>query len=286
MPAPTTEDSFSPTLLPIEGFSAWLREARLLTDNPFVADGTRLYIGARDKKRGAWYQARATARKHDLLTWAEALEREVEKATTPTHFKKRVLPSLRRLETALPGWIGWQTLQELEAAGWLPYPLCALRTDQAVNALVQRHYEEGLPPRLDAQDRLSRILRTSGVADRFGWRALRAQWDRLPWPAFIVDAGPIPPPSQEEDASNEEGWQAEYLRKTRRRAPGAAPSAEDRTSPEEPPGPPASPSPPEAAPASDSPEPGPARSTLPIPAPKRLETAVWTSPGMVDVSSL
>jgi len=205
-PIPKSAKALSPTLLPAGRLSAWLSETRILSENPFLEGGERLFIGAREKALREWYAEMAEARKHDLLVGATSL---------------------------------------LEASGWLPFPLCSLRTERAVTRLVHFHYERGLPQRPpergDAsedrpqQKRLARALRTSGVRGRFAWRRFRSQWERLPWPLLWIDAGPVPsaPVSSKREGSGESPdgllsagalleaeWYVRYMEKTGRSGSG------------------------------------------------------------------
>jgi len=247
MPAPTPKSAKapSPILLPAGRLSAWLREAELLSENPFLEGGERLFIGAREKALGEWYTKMVEARKRDLLAGVTSLQRAIGQAQRPTEFKARVLSRVEGIERELREWVAWLTLRELEANGWLPFPLCSLRTERAVTSLVHRHYETGLPQRLtgrgssgeDRADdkRLSRALRTSGVRGRFAWRRFRSQWERLPWPIPWIDAGPVPsaPASSNREGSGDspEGllsagalreaeWYVRYVEKTGRRGSG------------------------------------------------------------------
>ena len=201
-PTPKSANTPSPALLPAGRLSAWLSETRVLSENPFLEGGKRLFIGARDRALGEWYAEMAEARKRDLLAGATSLQKAIGQARRPAEFKRRVLSRVEGIERELREWVAWQTLRELEASGWLPFPLCSLRTERAVTRLVHCHYERGLPQRPPErgesgmnrthQKRLARALRTSGVQGRFSWRRFRSQWERLPWPLLWIDAGPVP----------------------------------------------------------------------------------------------
>ncbi|MCS4170177.1 hypothetical protein GGQ05_001643 [Salinibacter ruber] len=252
---PKPESTSSPVLLPAGRLSAWLRETRLLSENPFLEGGERLFIGARDRALGEWYAEMAKARKHDLLVGATSLQKAIGRAQSPAEFKTRVLSRVEGIEHELREWVAWQTLLELEASGWLPFPLCSLRTERVVTSLVHFHYERGLPQRLpergDAgmdrtdQKRLVRALRTSGVRGQFAWRRFRSQWERLPWPLFWIDAGPVPsapaPSNREGSGGSPDGllspgalleaeWYVRYMEKTGRSGSGGCKAESSRGS--------------------------------------------------------
>jgi hypothetical protein len=232
-----------------------LREARLLSENPFLEGGDRLFIGARDRALGEWYAEMAEARKRDLLFGATSLQKAIGQARKPTEFKRRVLSRVEPVERELREWVAWQTLLELEASGWLPFPLCSLRTERAVKSLVHCHYERGLPQRppergdasMDRTEkkRLARALRTSGMRGRFAWRRFRSQWERLPWPLLWIDAGPVPsaPASSNREGSGrspdgllsadallEAEWYVRYVEKTGRSGSGGCKAENSRGS--------------------------------------------------------
>jgi len=244
-PTPKSANTSSPVLLPAGRLSAWLRETRLLSENPFLEAGERLFIVACNRALGEWYAEMAEARKRDLLAGATSLQKAIGQAQRPAEFNTRVLSRVEGIERALREWVAWQTLRELEASGWLPFPLCSLRTERAVTRLVHCHYERGLPQRPpergDAgmnrtqQKRLARALRTSEVRGRFAWRRFRSQWERLPWPLLWIDAGPVPsapaPSNREGSGGSPDGllspgalleaeWYVRYMEKTGRSGSG------------------------------------------------------------------
>ncbi|MFB6231516.1 MAG: hypothetical protein ABEL04_10195 [Salinibacter sp.] len=257
MPALSTDQttSSSPVLLPAGRLSAWLGKTRLLSENPFLEGGERLFIGARDKALGEWYAEMAEARKRDLLVGATSLQKAIGQAQRPAEFKRRVLSRTEGLERDLREWVAWQTLRELEASGWLPLPLCSLRTERVVTRLVHYHYERGLPQRPPERDdaernrthqkRLARALRTSGIRGRFAWLRFRSQWERLPWPLLWIDAGPVPsaPVSSNREGSGESPdgllnasalleaeWYVRYVEKTGRSGSGGCKAESSRGS--------------------------------------------------------
>lgn len=191
MTAPPEVPGPTPIRIRAHRLTKWLRDTRLVHDNPFIEKGQRLYISARDQQRGRWYETMTQAVIREIHIWLETLLPAIERTETALQLKRDVVPRIEGIEREIREWIGWETFRELESSAWLPFPLCSLQTKRAVTALIHQHYETGLPERLTSEERLLEILRTSEVTGRFAWKRLLAQWRRLPWPLVQIEVPPV-----------------------------------------------------------------------------------------------